>query len=222
MNKNENLATIKEIEWPKKEKLEREREMLGFFVSEDPLEGYGEVLKSESTHSIIELQSFEEEEEVHVVIAGLISNVQKRVSRRGNPWIQFDLQDTTGSLGVLLFNKLVEKYNTNIDGEIYLKVSGTYVGGSENTIRARDLEVIEPSKMVEDLDTSPLRISVTEEKLDKKNLILLKELLEKYPGLSNVELEVHGGSKIKLLELKEIKVKKTNQLKNEINTLLTN
>ena len=216
-----NLTTIKDTEWSKKEKLEREREMLGFFVSEDPLEGYGEVLKSESTHSIIELQSIDDEEELNVVIAGLISNVQKRVSRRGNPWIQFDLQDTTGSLGVLLFNKLVEKYNTNIDGEIYLKVSGTYVGGSENTIRARDLEVIEPSKMVEDLDTSPLRISVTEEKLDKKNLILLKELLEKYPGLSNVELEVHGNEKIKLLELKEIKVKKTNQLKNEINTLLT-
>ena len=218
---NNNLTRIKDTEWSKKEKLEREREMLGFFVSEDPLEGYGEVLKSESTHSIIELQSIDEEEELNVVIAGLISNVQKRVSRRGNPWIQFDLQDTTGSLGVLLFNKLVEKYNTNIDGEIYLKVSGTYVGGSENTIRARDLEVIEPSKMVEDLDTSPLRISVTEEKLDKKNLILLKELLEKYPGLSNVELEVHGNEKIKLLELKEIKVKKTNQLKNEINTLLT-
>ena len=216
-----NLTTIKDTEWSKKEKLEREREMLGFFVSEDPLEGYGEVLKAESTHSIIELQSIDDEEELNVVIAGLISNVQKRVSRRGNPWIQFDLQDTTGSLGVLLFNKLVEKYNTNIDGEIYLKVSGTYVGGSENTIRARDLEVIEPSKMVEDLDTSPLRISVTEEKLDKKNLILLKELLEKYPGLSNVELEVHGNEKIKLLELKEIKVKKTNQLKNEINTLLT-
>ena len=216
-----NLTTIKDTEWSKKEKLEREREMLGFFVSEDPLEGYGEVLKSESTHSIIELQSIDDEEELNVVIAGLISNVQKRVSRRGNPWIQFDLQDTTGSLGVLLFNKLVEKFNTNIDGEIYLKVSGTYVGGSENTIRARDLEVIEPSKMVEDLDTSPLRISVTEEKLDKKNLILLKELLEKYPGLSNVELEVHGNEKIKLLELKEIKVKKTNQLKNEINTLLT-
>ena len=218
---NNNLTTIKDTEWSKKEKLEREREMLGFFVSEDPLEGYGEVLKTESTHSIIELQSIDDEEELNVVIAGLISNVQKRVSRRGNPWIQFDLQDTTGSLGVLLFNKLVEKYNTNIDGEIYLKVSGTYVGGSENTIRARDLEVIEPSKMVEDLDTSPLRISVTEEKLDKKNLILLKELLEKYPGLSNVELEVHGDEKIKLLELKEIKVKKTNQLKNEINTLLT-
>ena len=217
---NSTTISIKNTEWDKKELLEREREMLGFFVSEDPLEGYGEVLKSESTHSIIELQSLEDEEEINVTISGLISNVQKRVSRRGNPWIQFDIQDLTGSSGVLLFNKLVDKYNASIDGEIYLKVSGTYVGGSENIIRARDIEVIEPSKMIENLDISPLRISVDEEKLDKKNLVLLKELLEKFPGLSSVELEVNSKSGSKLLELKEIKVKKTNQLKNEISTLL--
>ena len=217
---NSTTISINNTEWDKKELLEREREMLGFFVSEDPLEGYGEVLKSESTHSIIELQSLEDEEEINVTISGLISNVQKRVSRRGNPWIQFDIQDLTGSSGVLLFNKLVDKYNASIDGEIYLKVSGTYVGGSENTIRARDIEVIEPSKMIENLDISPLRISVDEEKLDKKNLVLLKELLEKFPGLSSVELEVNSKSGSKLLELKEIKVKKTNQLKNEISTLL--
>ena len=217
---NSTTISIKNTEWDKKELLEREREMLGFFVSEDPLEGYGEVLKSESTHSIIELQSLEDEEEINVTISGLISNVQKRVSRRGNPWIQFDIQDLTGSSGVLLFNKLVDKYNASIDGEIYLKVSGTYVGGSENTIRARDIEVIEPSKMIENLDISPLRISVDEEKLDKKNLVLLKELLEKFPGLSSVELEVNSKTGSKLLELKEIRVKKTNQLKNEISTLL--
>ena len=217
---NSTTISINNTEWDKKELLEREREMLGFFVSEDPLEGYGEVLKSESSHSIIELQSLEDEEEINVIISGLISNVQKRVSRRGNPWIQFDIQDLTGSSGVLLFNKLVDKYNASIDGEIYLKVSGTYVGGSENTIRARDVEVIEPSKMIENLDISPLRISVDEEKLDKKNLVLLKELLEKFPGLSSVELEVNSKSGSKLLELKEIKVKKTNQLKNEISTLL--
>ena len=217
---NSTTISIKNTEWDKKELLEREREMLGFFVSEDPLEGYGEVLKSESSHSIIELQSLEDEEEINVTISGLISNVQKRVSRRGNPWIQFDIQDLTGSSGVLLFNKLVDKYNASIDGEIYLKVSGTYVGGSENTIRARDIEVIEPSKMIENLDISPLRISVDEEKLDKKNLVLLKELLEKFPGLSSVELEVNSKTGYKLLELKEIRVKKTNQLKNEISTLL--
>ena len=211
---------IESIEWDKKELLEREREMLGFFVSEDPLEGYGEVLKSESSHSIIELQNLDDEEEINVTISGLISNVQKRVSRRGNPWIQFDIQDLTGSSGVLLFNKLVDKYNASIDGEIYLKISGTYVGGSENTIRARDIEVIEPSKMIENLDVSPLRISVDEEKLDRKNLVLLKELLEKFPGLSSVELEENTKTGSKLLELKEIKVKKTNQLKNEISTLL--
>ena len=50
--------------------------------------------------------------------------------------------------------------------------------------------------------------------------MLLKELSEKFPGLSSVELEVNSKSGSKLLELKEIKVKKTNQLKNEISTLL--
>ena len=47
--------------------------------------------------------------------------MQKRVSRRGNPWIQFDLQDTSGSAGVLIFNKLVDKYNSSIDGEYILR-----------------------------------------------------------------------------------------------------
>jgi DNA polymerase-3 subunit alpha len=217
-------TSISKTEWAKKELLEREREMLGFFVSEDPLDGYGDVLKSESTHSIIELLNTEEdqEDELNVVIAGLISNVQKRVSRRGNPWIQFDLQDVTGSTGVLLFNKLVDKYNSSVDGEIYLKVSGTYVGGTENIIRARDIQVIDPSKMVENLDTSPLRIAVDTNKLDKNNMILLRELLEKHPGLSDVELEVTDSSGTRLMQLNEIRVKKTNQLKNEISTLLSN
>ena len=216
-----NLIQISNKEWPKKEFLEREREMLGFFVSEDPLEGYGKVLRAESSHTVIELQDIDEDEEITVTISGLVSNVQKRVSRRGNPWIQFDLQDVTGSLGVLLFNKLVEKYNNLFDGEIYLKITGTYIGGSENSIRARDIELIEPSKLLENIDTSPLRISVNEKKLEKNNLILLKELLSKYPGQSIVELEVDSNGVIKLLELKDIKVRKTIQLKNEITTLFS-
>jgi len=220
--KSSDLTTIKNIEWEKKELLDREREMLGFFVSEDPLEGYGEIFRSESTHSVIELMDLEEDEEVNVAITGLVSNVQKRVSRRGNAWIQFDLQESTGSLGVLVFNKLVDKYNAQLDGELYLKVSGTYVGGTENNIRARDFELIEPSKLMTDLDTTPLKISVEEEIMDKNNLILLKELLEKHPGSSKVELEVNNETGIKLLELKNIKVKKTTELRNEINTLLTN
>ena len=215
------LVQISNKEWPKKEFLEREREMLGFFVSEDPLEGYGKVLRAESSHTVIELQDIDEDEEITVTISGLVSNVQKRVSRRGNPWIQFDLQDITGSLGVLLFNKLVEKYNNLFDGEIYLKITGTYIGGSENSIRARDIELVEPSKLLENIDTSPLRISVNESKLEKNNLILLKELLSKYPGQSIVQLEVDSNGVIKLLELKDIKVRKTVQLKNEITTLFS-
>ena len=77
-------------------------------------------------------------------------------------------------------------------------------------------------KMVENLDTSPLRIVADTNKLDKNNMILLRELLEKHPGLSDVELEVTDSSGTRLMQLNEIRVKKTNQLKNEISTLLSN
>ena len=74
--------------------------------------------------------------------------------------------------------------------------------------------------MIQNLDTSPLKITVDEDKLDKKILILLKELLEQFPGLSTVQLEINSKKGTKILVLKDIKVKKSNQLKNEITTLL--
>ena len=138
----------------------------------------------------------------------MVSNLQKRISRRGNPWIQFDLQDLTGSVNVLLFNKLVDKYNSDFDNVLYLKVSGVFVGGGENVIRARDVQGIDPDRIISDLDQTPLRISVSEEDLGKEKLVLLKELFERHPGNSIVELEVTSKKGAKLLELNSVKIKK--------------
>ena len=177
---------------------------------------------SESSHRIIELLNIEEEEEVSVVIAGMVSNLQKRISRRGNPWIQFDLQDLTGSVNVLLFNKLVDKYNSDYDNTLYLKVSGVFVGGGENVIRARDIQSIDPARIVSDLDQTPLRISVSEDDLGKEKLVLLKELFERHPGNSAVELEVTSKEGAKLLELNSVKIKKSLNLQQELHSLLSN
>ena len=196
--------------------------MLGFFVSEDPLEGYGDVLLGESSHSIADLLLNQDENEINVVIAGMVSNTQKRISRRGNPWIQFDLQDSTGSVNILLFNKLVDKFNEKFDESLYIKVSGVFVGGTDNVIRARDLTEVNPETLASDLDTSPLRITVSENDLDKEKLVLLKEIFERHPGNSLVELEVQSKVGTKLLELPEVKIKKSSNLQQELHSLLTN
>ena len=218
-NKNSDFGTT---DWDKNEKLDREKEMLGFFVSEDPLEGYGEALLSESSHKIIELLEIDEDQEISVVIAGMISNVQKRISRRGNPWIQLDLQDNTGSTGVLIFNKLVDKYNSEFDDALYLKISGIYVGGGENTLRASDIQIVNPETLTLSHDSSPLRITVSEEDLGKDKLVMLKEVFERHPGNSNVELEITTDEGIKLLELKSVRIKKSTNLQQEVYSLLSN
>ena len=218
-NKNSDFGTT---DWDKNEKLDREKEMLGFFVSEDPLEGYGEALLSESSHKIIELLEIDEDQEISVVIAGMISNVQKRISRRGNPWIQLDLQDNTGSTGVLIFNKLVDKYNSEFDDALYLKISGIYVGGGENTLRASDIQIVNPETLTLSHDSSPLRITVSEGDLGKDKLVMLKEVFERHPGNSNVELEITTDEGIKLLELKSVRIKKSTNLQQEVYSLLSN
>ena len=218
-NKNSDFGTT---DWDKNEKLDREKEMLGFFVSEDPLEGYGEALLSESSHKIIDLLEIDEDQEISVVIAGMISNVQKRISRRGNPWIQLDLQDNTGSTGVLIFNKLVDKYNSEFDDALYLKISGVYVGGGENTLRASDIQIVNPETLTLSHDSSPLRITVSEGDLGKDKLVMLKEVFERHPGNSNVELEITTDEGIKLLELKSVRIKKSTNLQQEVYSLLSN
>ena len=152
----------------------------------------------------------------------MISNVQKRISRRGNPWIQLDLQDNTGSTGVLIFNKLVDKYNSEFDDALYLKISGVYVGGGENTLRASDIQIVNPETLTLSHDSSPLRITVSEGDLGKDKLVMLKEVFERHPGNSNVELEITTDEGIKLLELKSVRIKKSTNLQQEVYSLLSN
>ena len=121
---------------------------------------------------------------------------------------------------MLLFNKLVDKYNNNFDESLYIKVSGVFVGGEENVVRARDLQQLDPENLVADLDTTPLRISVSEKDLGKEKLVLLKELFERHPGNSDVELEVTSSSGTKLLELTSVKIKKSSNLQQELHSLL--
>ena len=117
--------------------------------------------------------------------------------------------------------KTFEKY-IYFDNSLYLKVSGVFVGGGENVIRARDLQGIDPDRIVSDLDQTPLRISVSEEDLGKEKLVLLKELFERHPGNTIVELEVTSKNGAKLLELNSVKIKKSLNLQQELHSLLSN
>jgi DNA polymerase III alpha subunit len=81
-------------EWPRKELLGLEREMLGLYVSDHPLAGLEIPLALEADLSIAELLSSDKDDGEVLTISGLITAVNHRVARsNGNPYAQVTIED---------------------------------------------------------------------------------------------------------------------------------
>src|SRR6478736_5055015 len=74
-------------DWDKKQRLQFEREMLGLYVSDHPLSGLEHVLSAAADVSIATLNADEARPDGStVVVAGLITSLQRKMSKQGNPW----------------------------------------------------------------------------------------------------------------------------------------
>lgn len=84
------------------ETIAMEKELLGFYLSEHPLDQYQEKLKDLVTHTIEECRSLGDREEV--VLAGILSNVRAYYTKGENKLMYFlTLEDKTGSISATIF-----------------------------------------------------------------------------------------------------------------------
>ena len=85
-------------EWDKQVKLGYEREMLGLYVSDHPLMGIEHVLSRAVDRSVASLADSEECPSGTVVtIGGLITGLQRKVTRRGDTWAIATVEDLWGA-----------------------------------------------------------------------------------------------------------------------------
>lgn len=93
--------------WPLIEKLEKEREMTGIYLSGHPLDDYkAEVANfTNCLISNIELAKMPK-----IKIAAIVTAANNRVDRKGNPMGNFTLQDYSGSFDLTLFREDFQKY----------------------------------------------------------------------------------------------------------------
>ncbi|HEX4102048.1 MAG: DNA polymerase III subunit alpha [Pseudonocardiaceae bacterium] len=91
-------------EYPRKQLLAYEREMLGLYVSAHPLDGAERILRKHAPKPIAALLD-ETPTEGEIVLAGMISSVDKRVNKNGESWAIVTLEDLDASMEVLFFAK---------------------------------------------------------------------------------------------------------------------
>ncbi|MCH7952245.1 DNA polymerase III subunit alpha [Patescibacteria group bacterium] len=103
-SKQEKLPEMKEF--PRSELLAMEKQLLGFYLTDHPMAETLKLMSQKSTHKVYELSP-----DIHVgkqvTIAGIVSDVRRVMTKKGNKEMAFaTLEEETGKIDLVVFPKI--------------------------------------------------------------------------------------------------------------------
>jgi DNA polymerase-3 subunit alpha len=109
-------------EFDERELLRLEKETLGLYVSEHPLERVRGELRRKTDCSLAEVERRRDGE--IVVVAGIVSALKQVTTKRGDPMVFATLDDLTGSAEVVVFNSTYAAARDHLEPDRVLVVKG--------------------------------------------------------------------------------------------------
>ncbi|NJB71085.1 DNA polymerase-3 subunit alpha [Saonia flava] len=97
-------------EWGTMEKLRREKEVVGIYLSGHPLDDFKKEIKAFCNANVSYFSNLEEYVNRELVFAGVITDVQHRISKNGKGWALFTLEDYTDSFEFRIFGEEYLKF----------------------------------------------------------------------------------------------------------------
>ncbi|MFJ2214491.1 DNA polymerase III subunit alpha [Streptomyces sp. NPDC101062] len=181
-------------EWPRRQLLATERDMLGLYVSAHPLDGAEHILAGARDCSLAELLG-SGRTTGEVRLAGLITGVQRRMTKQGNTWAVVDLADRDGSVEVLFFPASYQLVQHALAEDNVVSVRGR-IEDREGTLNVfgRELAVLDVSS-AEHGGRPPVRLALPAHRITERSVRELKRILGDHPGDSPVHLSVRGARK---------------------------
>ncbi len=178
---------IPNFEWEKTTLLTFEREMLGLYVSDHPLLGVEHILRSNTDMSISSLLSDESTPDGFVTLGGLITGVQRKVSRQGSSWAIVSLEDLEGAVEVLFFSNVYNQYALTLTEDRVVTVRGRFER-RDDVVRFTALEM--KSLDISTGPVGPLLISLPISQCTPPIVDRMKEILRSHPGKREVHMQI--------------------------------
>ncbi len=138
-------------EYEEREKLSLEKEVLGMYVSGHPLSQYKKELERNTSMDNGKLNSLKEDEETYfsldereVIMGGMVVNKIIKTTKRNDIMAFIELEDLYGTIEIIVFPQILQKYNTilNEDNIIYVKGRLSIKEGENAKIIAKDFKDI--------------------------------------------------------------------------------
>jgi len=206
-------------DWDKKQRLAFEREMLGLYVSDHPLLGLEHVLAQLADLTIAALMADESRKDGSTVtIAGLVTSLQRRMSRNGNPWASVTIEDIDGSIEVNFFGETYLAYSTALVEDAVVVVRGR-VRWRDDQMQLMALEMSLPDVSV--ADDAPVTLSLPVNRCTPPVVQRLKEVLATHPGVTEVHLRLISPGRSTMMRLEDgLRVQRSPALFGDLKALL--
>ena len=183
---NHKIANL--AEWPQRQLLSLEREMLGLYVSAHPLQGAESRLRASATETISsfnERKNFTDAEPV--TLAGLITNIEVKTARSsGNIYANVTIEDLDAEITLMIFSKTYQENLAKLNVDSIVAVRGRMRPRDDGfSLNVNDIAVLEK----EDARfAGPLKVVIAEHLATKTNIEVLDKIFTRYPGQTEVQL----------------------------------
>jgi DNA polymerase-3 subunit alpha len=198
-------------DFPDAEKYNREKAAIGFYITGHPLAVY-----ENDIQSFIDLSFGDDPSELDfnklktVTMCGVINDAQVKISKKGNKFVVFNLVDFEGSGECIAFGRLFELKANLFANDNLVIVRGT---PEENGDKIKLLvnEIYSIDAFLE-MYVKNMMLHLPEKDTEIESLHKIKELVESYPGTSNLFFNVINGSNSRPYISKEYRIKATKEL----------
>ncbi|MEO0899413.1 MAG: DNA polymerase III subunit alpha [Bacteroidota bacterium] len=207
-------------EWSELQKLNYEKEMIGFYLSGHPLDRYRWQIESFTNTKVSDL---EEKRPRDIQMAGIVTVVRERVSRKGNKFMIFTLEDFHDSTEIALFGEQYEKFRGLIQVDEMLYITGNYQSRrydpTEFELRIHEIRLI--SEELFDKMSKSLHLEMFTEEITPELVEEFQRLFTQHPGSKSLTFRIKDrqyAADINLLS-SEMKVSPNGDLIKELDDL---
>ncbi|CAN7473120.1 DNA polymerase III subunit alpha [Knoellia sp. LjRoot47] len=213
------LTPVPTVEWDKSTLLTFEREMLGLYVSDHPLFGVEHVLQQHADTTIATLSAEDGKPEGSMVtVAGLITGLQIKRTKKGDLWAIATVEDLEGAIECLFFPSSYLTVSTMLSQDVVAVVRGK-VNRRDDSVSIYAQELTLPE--LTDGPRGPVVVTLDTLRATTGRMEELKGVLANHPGTTEVHLKLTKPGRTTLIKLDDaLRVNATESLFGDLKVLL--